>query len=335
MRLVLVGFGNLGRGLCEVLAEKRRFLYERFGLRPRVVAVVDDSGAAVDPSGLDWKLLVSKAAQRAKVASFPRSKSLTAVEVIERVESEVVFELTPTNIRTGEPGLTHIRRAMKAGRHVITSNKGPLVVAFQELESLARRCGVEFRYSASVGGAIPIIELARKVLCGNEVQEIQGVLNGTTNYILSRMAEEGVPFSQVLREAQELGIAERDPTLDIEGIDTAAKLVILSNAILGRAVKLDDVKRTGITRITPQAMKLAKEAGCTIKLVGVASRKSIEVAPRLVPQDHPLAVGGTLNAVNFKLDLAREISITGFGAGPRETSSALIGDLIDLYRSLS
>jgi homoserine dehydrogenase len=322
--------------LSLTLAEKIAFLRKELALIPRVVAVVDDSGAVVERKGIDFRKLTAMARRGGKVSSFPKAKrGKLALSVIEGVESDVVFELTPTNIETGEPGLTHIKQAMKAGRHVVTSNKGPLVVAFRELEELARRQGVEFRYSASVGGAIPVIEMARKLLAGNEILEIQGVLNGTTNYILTRMGEEGVPFAQVLREAQELGVAEKDPTLDIEGIDTAAKLVILSNAILGRNVDLRDVRREGIARVTPEAMKLAREVGQTIKLVGVASRSTLEVSPKLVPLGHPLAVGGTLNAINFKLDLAREISITGFGAGPRETSSSLLGDLIDIYRTIS
>jgi homoserine dehydrogenase len=257
-----------------------------------------------------------------------------ATDVIENVDADVVFELTPTNIKTGEPGLGHIKAAMNAEKHVVTSNKGPLVVAFKELDTLARRRGVEFRYSASVGGAIPIIELARKLLAGNEVQEIRGVLNGTTNYILTRMTEEGTPFEMVLREAQELGIAEKDPSLDIDGIDTASKLVILSNSLLGANAKFGDVRRVGIRRMTPEAIRLAREAGQTIKLIGLAKKDQLEVSPKLVPLGHPLAVSGTLNAVTLKLDLAREISISGFGAGPTETSSSLLGDLIDIHRTL-
>ena len=334
--MVLIGFGNLGRGLTLTLVEKLGFLKEKLALVPKIVAVVDDSGAVIEETGIEWKRLAAMAKRGGKISSFPKAKrGELALSVIEDVDCDVVFELTPTNINTGEPGLTHIKKSMIAGRHVITSNKGPLVVAFRELQQLAKKQGIEFRYSASVGGAIPVIELARKLLAGNEAKEIQGVLNGTTNYILSRMGEEGASFDQILREAQELGIAEKDPTLDIEGVDTAAKLVILSNAVLGRNVKLTDVKRQGIRRVTPEAIKLAKEAGQTIKLVGVANQKIIEVSPKLVPLGHPLAVGGTLNAVNFKLDLAKEISITGFGAGPRETSSSLLGDLIDIYRTIA
>lgn len=335
MRIVLVGFGNLGKGLTRVFIQKADFLRETHGLTPRVVAAVDEFGAAVDENGLSLAQLLNAAEKRGTVSAYKGGKrGKTALDVIERVEADVVYELTPTNIETGEPGLTHIKRAMQAGKHVVTSNKGPLVVAFRELDSLAKKCGVEFRYSASVGGAVPVIGLARKLLAGNDIREIRGVLNGTTNYILTRMGTEGIPFDIILREAQEMGIAEKDPTLDIRGIDTACKLTILANSLLGVNAKLRDVNVTGVDRVSIEAIRLAREAGQAIKLIGIARRNALEVGPKLVPLGHPLAVGGTLNAVTFELDLAREITITGFGAGPQETSSSLLGDLIDIHRTL-
>lgn len=336
MRLIIIGFGNLGRAFGRSLLEKKEFLLTNYGLTPSVVAAVDEYGAAVDEGGLDVQKLLKAAERVNTVAAYPArgKKGRSALEVIEEVEADVVVELTPTNIKSGEPGLTHIKRAMMAGRHVITSNKGPLVVAFRELDRLAEQKGVEFRYSASVGGAVPVIGLAKRMLAGNRVYAIRGVLNGTTNYILTRMSKEGAPFDVVLREAQELGIAEKDPTLDIEGIDTACKITILANAVLGISAKLRDVKVVGIRRIRPEAIRLAQEAGYAVKLIGVAKRDSLEVGPKLVPVGHPLAVSGVLNAVMFETDLAREITITGFGAGPRETSSALLGDLIDIHTAL-
>jgi len=334
MRIILVGFGNLGRGLARAMLQKSEQL-GRMGIIPKVVAAVDEMGAVVDPDGLDLAHLLSTAQKKGTVGACRGGKpGMGALQVIEEVEADVVYELTPTNIKTGEPGLTHIKRAMKEGRNVITSNKGPLVVAFRELESLARRQGVEFRYSASVGGAVPVIGLAKKLLAANEIVEIRGVLNGTTNYILSRMTSEEVPFDIVLREAQEMGAAEKDPSLDIGGIDTACKLTILANSILGMDATLRDVRITGIERISLEAVRLARKAGKMIKLIGVAGREGLEVGPRLIPFGHPLAVGGTLNAVTFELDLAREIAISGYGAGPQETSSSLLNDLIDIHRSL-
>ncbi|MCQ8897985.1 MAG: hypothetical protein NQU48_00840 [Hadesarchaea archaeon] len=205
-----MGFGNLGRALVRILSQKRDFLERRYGLSPQIVALVKEGGfTARELQGL--------------VERVVGGKRMSGREVIREVEGEVVFELTPTNIETGEPGLSHIREAMLSGKHVVTSNKGPLVVAFRELEELAKRRSVEFRYSASVGGAIPVISFARKLLTGNRILAIRGVLNGTTNYILSRMSQEEVPLDIVVREAQELGIAEKDPSLDLEGWTRPAK----------------------------------------------------------------------------------------------------------------
>lgn len=332
----MVGFGNLGQGLAKVLLEKEEQLKDSIGFSPEIVAAVDIEGAAVDEDGIDLEKLLEAVEEGGSILEYPDNveEEVSARDVITNVESDMVVELTPTSIEDGEPGLSHIREAMGLGKHVVTSNKGPLVVAFQELDELSERAGVEFRYSATVGGAIPILGLAQKQLSGDSISEIRGVLNGTTNYILTRMTNEGAPFDVVLKESQELGIAEKDPTLDIEGIDTASKMTILTNALLDRNVKLGDVEIEGITRITPDVVRMAKDTGNEIKLVGIANSDTLEVAPKLVPTGDPLAVMGTLNSVTLKTDLAREITITGFGAGPRETSSAILGDMVDIFKTV-
>lgn len=335
LKVSIVGFGNLGQALARVLLEKERYLKEEAGFFPEVVAAVDSKGAVIDEEGLDLEDLI-EAAEKGTVAKYPGlgDEEVSALDVIRNVNSDLIVELTPTSIEDGEPGLTHIKEAMGLGKHVVTSNKGPLVVAFQELQELAEEAKVEFRYSATVGGAIPILGLAQSQLSGDSISEIRGVLNGTTNYILTRMTDEGVPFDVVLNEAQELGIAEEDPSLDIEGIDTASKITILANALLDRKVKLKDVEVEGITRIGPDVTRLAQETGNEVRLVGIANSETLEVSPRLVPNGSPLAVKGSLNSVSLKTDLAREITITGFGAGPRETSSALLGDISNVYEKI-
>lgn len=336
LKLIIVGIGNLGQGLASVLLEKGEYLKNKTGFFPEIVGAVDSGGAVIKEDGIDIQELLEAAKKEGSVANYLEGgeEGISVREVIENVECELIVELTPTSIEDGEPGLSHIRAAMNSGKHVVTSNKGPLVVAFRELEDLAEEAGVEFRYSATVGGAMPILGLAKRQLSGDSISEIRGVLNGTTNYILTRMSEEGAPFDVVLSEAQELGIAEKDPTLDVEGIDTASKMTILANALLGRNVKLEDVDVEGITRIGPDVAQLAKETGNEVRLVGIANSEILEVAPRLVPSGDPLAVKGSLNSVTLKTDLAREITITGFGAGPRETSSALLGDIVNIYKSV-
>ncbi|MBD3389217.1 MAG: homoserine dehydrogenase [Candidatus Altiarchaeales archaeon] len=314
MRLVIVGYGNIGRGLVETLAEKRSSL-KKGGLDVKVVAVCEYSGCIVDESGVDLKRLLKEK---------PRWGKRKTLDVINEVDADIVVELTPGDIKSGEPGLKHIRAALESGKHVVTSNKSPLVVAYGELVKLAEDNGVMLKFEATVGGAIPVLNTLDRELKSNKARNVYGILNGTTNFILTKMLEEGVDFKAALLEAQTLGLAETDPTYDIEGIDSAAKVVILANS-LGMDVKFKDLKVVGITGVTPEAVDLAKEHGYTIKLVGDIAAK--EVSPRLVPLDHPLNVGGSLNAVLVDTDVAGEITLIGAGAGPRETSSAIMSDI--------
>ena len=331
MRLMLVGFGAIGQGFCRVLSSKHGQLKKRHGIDLRVVSISDVTGTLVDPKGIDLKKALEVAAKGKGILKHPQAKKLSAVEAIDRVEAEVMVEATPSNIETGEPGLTHMLGAMEAGMHVVTSNKGPLAIAFKKLRETAERNGVDFKFEASVGGAMPIINLATSSLSGDRVSAIEGILNGTTNFILTRMLNEGSPLEIVLKEAQELGIAETDPTYDIDGIDTASKLVILANAIMGTDISYRDVKTQGIRRITPEALKLAHKDGYVIKLIGEVKDNHVEVSPRLIPVSHPLNVSGTLNVATFETDVAKEITIVGRGAGTIETQSAILSDIIGIH----
>jgi homoserine dehydrogenase len=259
------------------------------------------------------------------------NSNLTALDVIRTVDHDVVVEVTPTNIDDGEPGLTHFREALKSKRNVVTSNKGPLVAAFGELTQLARTQGVALRYEATVGGAMPIINLIRDTLAGTQVLGIRGVLNGTCNYILTRMADEALEYDQVLSEAQDMGIAEADPTYDVAGIDTACKVVILANAFFNRQVTFADVSVTGIDRITQDALQLARQRGFVVKLIGDV--QELTVSPKLIPLAHPLNVSGTLNAASILTDTAGEITVAGKGAGSIETASAILSDVLSLMRN--
>lgn len=323
LRLILVGFGNVGRGFLRVLNEKRETLERKHDLEISLVAVIRRRGVLVDENGLRISELLERESELRWIDENP-------LDVIREIDADVLVECSPTNVETGEPGLSYIYTALESGKHVITSNKGPLAVDFWGLKKAAARRGLELRFEATVGGAIPIFSTLRSSLRGDEIISIRGILNGTTNYILSRMCKEGLSLELVLREAQELGIAESDPTYDIEAIDPAAKLVILANEILGMDARFQDVKRIGISRITAEAARMAMKHGYKIKLIAIAEEERLEVSPRLIPQGHPMDVDGTLNVISLKTDLAREITLVGPGAGPRETASALINDLIDV-----
>ena len=326
IRLSIIGFGAVGQGVARVLRIKRDYLV-RSGIDILVVAVTDSRGACIDQNGLDLKAVL----QRKKESGTVATSNTSSLDVIKNTDHDLVIEATPTDIETGEPGSTHIFESFRHGRHVVTSNKGPLALQYKRLYNEAKKNGVMFRFEATVGGAMPILNLAQDILAGNRIISIEGILNGTCNYILSRMTEENLSYKHVLGEAQELGIAETDPTYDVEGIDTACKLVILANAIFGMDVTYNDVEVTGITKITSEALSLANVEKKVIRLIGEVedgNKKIIRVAPRLVPKQHPLAVGGTLNVALLKTDIAGPICISGRGAGSIETASAILSDII-------
>lgn len=325
VRISIIGFGNVGRGVAEVVRRKREEIARKHGIDIKIVGIADLRGVIVNENGLGEDAIM-------KHKTVKKREDMTSLDVIKDVEHEVMVEATPTNVEDGEPGLTHIITALESDRHVITSNKGPLALEYRRLMELAAKRGKEIRFEAAVGGAMPIISLVRENLAGNGIIAIEGILNGTCNYILTRMAEEGLPYEHVLKEAQEIGIAESDPSKDVEGIDTAVKLVILANSVFDMDATYKDVAVTGITEITPDALKLANDAGYMIKLIGeVNGDGSLKVAPRLVPKDDPLNVGGTLNVATIKTDLAGDITVIGKGAGPIEAASAVLSDIIRIY----
>ena len=333
MRVQIIGFGNIGQGFAEILIRKNELLRKRYALELKVVSITDITGTAVDEKGLDLSKALEVMKKGKGLLGYPGAKKMNGLEAIETVDADVVVEATPTKIIDGEPGLSHMLLAMEKGRHVVTSNKGPLALKFSELKDAARKNQVKFKFEASVGGAMPIINFAKETLSGDKIYAIEGILNGTTNYILTRMSKEERPFETVLREAQEIGIAEADPSYDIDGIDTACKLVILANTIMGIKATHKDVSTQGIRKITPEAVKLAKEDGYAIKLIGEVKNSHLEVSPRLVPVNHSLNVEGVLNVALFKTDIAGDITIIGKGAGAIETNSAVLSDLISIWRN--
>lgn len=333
MRVQLIGFGNIGRGFAEVLIGKRKNLKEKYGLDISVVSISDVSGTVANERGVDLEKALSIMKKTGELINYPGAKPVSGLKAIESIDADVIIEATPTNVKTGEPGLSHMLKAMENGKHVVTSNKGPLALKFKKLKETADKNDVVFRFEASVGGAMPIINLANETLSGDEILAVEGILNGTTNYILSRMHREESPLELVLREAQEMGIAEKDPSYDIDGIDTASKLVILANAIMGIDATYRDVKTQGIRKVNLDAVKLAKESGYAIKLIGEVKKDNLEVAPRLVPVNHPLNVDGALNVALFETDVAGDIIIVGKGAGAIETNSAILSDLISIWRN--
>ena len=318
MKIVLIGLGSVGRGVAEMITKK--------DLGLTITGLADSKSGAMDPNGLDIPALLSNK----KKQGFCGDSDISTIDVIKKADYDALIEVTPTNALSGEPAIGYIKTALARKKHVITSNKGPIALANKELRAMAHKNGVALRYEATVAGAIPIMHMLEHGLAGHEILALYGVLNGTCNYILTRMADEGLTYEQALMEAREMGYAEADPTYDVKGIDAAIKLVILANTIWGHDVKLNDVDCTGIDLLTPDALRLAEDEGCTIRLIAEAiPRKHIlRVSPRIIEKNHPLVVDGTLNALTFETDMAKEITLIGRGAGSVETASAIIGDIL-------
>ncbi|MGB9853262.1 MAG: homoserine dehydrogenase [Candidatus Bathyarchaeales archaeon] len=336
MRIILVGYGVVGQSLTRLFLSRRAELAKNYGFRPRVVAIADRGGVAVNPKGLDLERILQVKTEGRTVAadSVYGRLSMSVFDVIDSVEAEAFVEASPTNVKDGEPALSHIKSAFKAGKHVVTSNKGPLALALPALTELAEHNKVYFRFSGSVGAGTPILEFAKKCLYGERIVSIKGVLNGTTNYILTEMAEKHVTFDEALEKAKKLGYAEADPSMDIDGIDTACKIVILANWAMGKKVTLKDVQVKGIKDVTIKDIEEAAKNNCLVKLVGSVNGK-LEVKPENVPKESPLAVSGTLNAVTFTSEFAGEQTIIGRGAGGVETASAILRDLLDIKQKLA
>jgi len=336
LRIILIGFGVVGQSLLKLIAARETELVNSYGFRPRIVAIADTKGSAVNSKGLDWDEMLSLKAGKHSVSSstdFGRP-GMHPLEAIESVQAEVVVEATPTNIRNGEPGLSHIKAAFRSRKHVVTTNKGPLALAMPALIELANYNKVCFRFSGTVGGGTPVLELAKNGLLGDRIISIRGILNGTTNYILSEMDEGRISFREALEQAQKLGYAEADPSMDIDGLDTACKLVIMTNWIMNRKVTLGDVEIEGIRKIGIESLEDAARKGRTIKLIGAVD-SDLTVMPREIDRRDPLCVTGALNAVTLVSSSAGEETIIGRGAGGMETASAVLRDLLNINRNLA
>lgn len=330
MRLILLGFGVVGQSFVKLLLSHSTDLYNDYGIKPKVVACADNGGIVTSDQGLDLDRLLNVKKKKKSVAQYGSSAGTSDVlDVIENTDAEVVIELTPTNIIDGEPGKNHIISAMKSGKNVITVNKGPLALEFPSLIELAEYNRIAFKFSGTVGGGTPILEFAKRCLKGDRIISFEGILNGTTNYILSKMYE-GLNFSQALQDASEKGYAEKDPTLDIDGYDAAAKLVIASNFVMNMKSTMKDVIRRGIREVKPSKVITERKKGNAIKLIASCDGKNLVVEPKPVSMKDPICVDGTLNAITFRCQHSGLQTITGKGAGGMETASAILRDLIDI-----
>jgi len=311
MRIAVLGAGAVGRSVVELAPEYGHV----------VTAVADSSSATVDPDGLDAEAVFERKEREGVVGADDPEAALAA-------EYDALVEVTPTTLGDAEPGFSHVRAALERDRHAVLANKGPVAERYADLMALERESEGTVQFEAAVGGAIPILSTITDFGPG-QITAARGVLNGTANFILSRMAAEGLGYEHVLAEAQDLGVAEADPAFDVEGTDAALKFVILANVLSdGEEVySLGDADVEGIRSIPVSALDLAAEDGRTVRLIGEATADGVRVGPRLVPQHDALAVTGTRNIVQFDTVHAGQLHLSGRGAGGPETATAVLSDV--------
>ena len=337
MKLILIGFGVVGQGFTEILRGKVAELRQKHHFYPMITGVAAASkGSLYHPDGLDVSALL-EAAQVGTFAGYPASAGLqrdwTASDMILKGQADALIEISPTDLKTAQPALDYCHLALDNGLHLVLANKGPVALDYKRLKSKAESKQLRLRYEATVMAGTPIIQLAEEALAGCTIRSARGILNGTTNYILTQM-EAGMSYDDALAKAQALGYAETDPSGDVEGWDAAGKALILANALFGSPLTMKDLDVAGITEITAADIADAKAQGQRYKLIAEARVAGGNVRPQRLPLSDPLAsVGGATNAITLETDLMGAVTLIGAGAGKFETGCAILSDLLSIHRN--
>jgi homoserine dehydrogenase len=335
-RLILCGFGNVGKAFAKLIHERQKQVAKKYGIDLELAAAVDIGGAAVaERDALPIDKLVSHVDAGGSVETMEvyGRPGISGTELLSNIDVQILVETTPTNLEDGEPGRSHITGALKYGIDVVSANKGPLVLYYREILDLAREKGRRIFMSAATAAALPSLDVGLLCLAGADVLEVEGILNGTTNYILTRMHLEKCAYETALRDAQNLGIAETDPTLDVEGLDTRNKLVLIANRLFNKNFGLKDVDVTGITRVTPADIEKTDSDGKVLKLIGAATfdngRLILHVAPKALDLDHPLAsINFSEKGVSYLTDTMGRVTVSGGKSSPLGAAAALLKDII-------
>ncbi len=337
MKLILIGFGVVGQGFAVILCDKTDELKAEHGFSAQVVGVVTGSkGTLYHPEGLHIPTLLD-AIDSGSFDNYPDSdqlqRGLSAEDMIANGEADVLIEMSPTNLETAQPALSYCHQALDTGKHLVLANKGPVALAYAELKEKAVANHLQMRLEATVMAGTPTMLLSQDALAGCTISEARGILNGTTNYILTQM-EAGMSYEDALAQAQELGYAETDPSGDVEGWDAAGKVLILSNALFGTSLTMSDLDVQGITQITADDIQDAQANNERYKLIASATPTGGSVQAIRLPVTDPLAsVGGSTNAITLKTDLMGDVTLIGAGAGKYETGFAILLDLLAIHRS--
>jgi homoserine dehydrogenase len=326
----------------DILIKKKELLKKKYDFTYTVVAISDLlKGSVYDKNGLNMEKVMNLIEQGKKLDEYPTGiKNMDGISTIKNTNANTIIEVTYTDVKTGEPALTHIKTAFDCNKNVISTNKGPVIKESQNLIKIADNKELYYGFEGTVLSGTPAINLFRHTLAGNNIKEFKGILNGTTNYILTRM-EEGMSYDNALKKAQKLGYAESDPTGDVEGFDTLGKVVILTNIVLGKNISWNDVKRKGITKISKEDIEIARKEGKRWKLIGSSKIRengsiNARVWPEKISLNHPLAgISNATNALTYNTDELGDITIIGPGAGKRETGYSLLIDLLEMNKKQS
>lgn len=323
----LIGKGNVGSSFLHLLNKKRNFLQKYFNIEVSLNAIFKSNGAILDEKGLNLSDMVNR---NQKFRNFKQwHENLVALDYLTKNYFDVIVETTPTNPKNGEPGMSHIHKALINNIDVVTSNKGPFFLYYKKITDIARKKNCYLKYDATVASCLPVISI-RNLMLGNEFKSIKAILNGTSNFILSKMANENVNFNLAFQMAKKLGYTEADPSLDIQGIDSAGKIVILANELLGWSKSIHDVQIKGISDISLHEVKKLALNGRVIKPLSIAKQDNLIVEPHLINKTSVLNIDGNLNGIIFKTKYAGPIVLIGKGAGGPEAASAILNNLIEI-----
>lgn len=338
LRLAFVGFGNVGRAFAERLPGPYARVLRAAGVRARVTGIYTARhGAALDPAGLPLGRALRLVRGGRPLDGLHRGRPLaSALDFISRVPADVLIEISPLAPASGEPATAHVRAALRRGLHVVTANKGPVAFAHRRLLRLARRRGRLFLHEGAVMDGMPVFNLVERCLPGARILGFRGLVNSTTTRVLTRM-EQGASFDQALREAQAAGVAEADPRHDLEGWDAAVKACALANALMGADVRPGQVERRGITAVTPEDVRGARDGGRRLRLIARGTRRGgrvqVRVAPEAVPADDVLVSAGADGVVVLETDLMRDVGLWEGAGGVDQTAYALLSDLVAVARA--
>ncbi len=340
LRLAIIGFGNVGQEFARMLLDKRDWLLKTKGLDVEIVAISTRSrGSLISDRGLDLERILDLLAKGKSLDEYgEEATECTARQIIDRTIADMMVELTALNVEDGQPATDHIAHALSEGMDVVTANKGPIAFAYRDLRTLARSRGARFRFEGTVMDGTPIFSLMEKTLPGCEVMEMRGILNSTSNYVLTAMAN-GRSMKDAVMEAQAKGIAEADPKLDLEGWDAAAKITALANVLMDARMTPRDVDRMGINDIASEIMNEAAKQGNRVRLVASASRNGdrveLRVRPESVSSDSPFwSVNGTSSAITIRTDLMGELTILETNPELTQTAYAVFSDMIHVVESI-